>query len=239
MLLIPAIDLKDGKCVRLVRGEFDQATVYGHDPAIMALHWESQGAEWIHLVDLDASLGESGNRRAVESIRESVKAKLQLGGGIKDMRSVDFWIGAGIDRLIMGTALLEDPGLVRKAAGRHPGKIAAALDSKGTALRTWGWKVDAGRDLLETAASLASLGISLVIHTDVSRDGTQEGPNIPLTKEVAKASGLPTVISGGISGPGDLAAIRDGAPELYGAISGKALYAGTLSFGEGLAALAG
>jgi phosphoribosylformimino-5-aminoimidazole carboxamide ribotide isomerase len=237
--LIPAIDLKEGLCVRLVQGRFEDATVYGDDPAAMARRWESLGAEWIHLVDLDASLGRGGNRRAVSAIRAAVGARLELGGGIKSMGAVEFWLGEGIDRLVMGTAVVENPGLVERAAALFPGRIAAALDSLGLGLRTWGWERGAKEGLLEVAAGLPSLGVSVAIHTDVGRDGTQAGPNIPLAKEVARASGLPTIISGGVSGLGDLEDIRRLAPELAGAIAGKALYAGTLDFREGLQALQG
>ncbi|MDR2612889.1 MAG: 1-(5-phosphoribosyl)-5-((5-phosphoribosylamino)methylideneamino)imidazole-4-carboxamide isomerase [Deltaproteobacteria bacterium] len=238
MLLIPAIDLKDGKCVRLVQGDFARSTVYGEDPVETARGWEKAGAELVHLVDLDASAGNSANRAAIEAIRAAVSCRLQLGGGIKRLEDVEYWLERGIDRLVMGTAVSENPGLVREACGRYPGRIAAALDSWGTQLRTWGWRRDGGRDLLEAAASLRGMGVSLVIHTDVERDGTQEGPNIGLARKVARVSGLPTVISGGISGEEDLKAVKGQAPELHGIISGKALYAGTLTFARGKKILA-
>ncbi|MDR3154601.1 MAG: 1-(5-phosphoribosyl)-5-[(5-phosphoribosylamino)methylideneamino] imidazole-4-carboxamide isomerase [Deltaproteobacteria bacterium] len=233
MILIPAIDLKDGKCVRLVQGDFERSTVYGLDPAETARGWERSGAALIHLVDLDASTGADANRAAVEAIRDAVSCPLQLGGGIKDMNAAERWIERGIDCLVMGTAVSENPGLVREASSRFPGRIAAALDSRGGILKTWGWRRDTGRGLLEAAASLKELGVSLVIHTDVDRDGTQDGPNIALAKEVAKVSGLPTVVSGGISGEADVKAVKAQAPELYGIITGKALYAGTLDFTKG------
>lgn len=233
MLLIPAIDLKDGKCVRLVKGHLDELTVYGDDPTLMAIHWEDQGAQWIHLVDLDASFGKDNNRRAIFSIREATKCKLQLGGGIKDMETVERWIGDGVDRLIMGTAVVESPDLVKEACQRHPGKIAAALDSSGRTLRTWGWAKDGGLDLIETASKLKDMGVSLLIHTDVERDGTQDGPNVVLTREVYEASGLPTIISGGVKDISDLEKIKSTLPSLYGIISGKALYAKNLDFREG------
>ncbi|MDR1313740.1 MAG: 1-(5-phosphoribosyl)-5-((5-phosphoribosylamino)methylideneamino)imidazole-4-carboxamide isomerase [Deltaproteobacteria bacterium] len=238
MILIPAIDLKDGKCVRLVQGDFARSTVYGEDPAEVARQWERAGAALIHLVDLDASAGSDANRAAVEAIRGAVSCPLELGGGVKSMDSVDFWMEREIDRLVMGTAVSDNPGLVREASAKYPGKIAAALDSRGGVLKTWGWRRDGGRNLLEAAASLKELGVSLVIHTDVERDGTQLGPNIGLASEVAKVSGLPTVISGGVSGPGDILAVKAQAPELYGIISGKALYAGTLDFSRGKVILA-
>ncbi|MDR1079519.1 MAG: 1-(5-phosphoribosyl)-5-[(5-phosphoribosylamino)methylideneamino] imidazole-4-carboxamide isomerase [Deltaproteobacteria bacterium] len=234
MILIPAIDLKDGRCVRLVQGDFERSTVYGEDPAETARGWERAGAQLIHLVDLDASAGTEGaNTAAVEAIRAAVSCPLELGGGIKSLEAVEYWMERDIDRLIMGTAVSERPAIVRDACERYPGRIAAALDSRGGILKTWGWLRDGGKDLLETAASLKALGVSLVIHTDVERDGTQLGPNIALAAEVARVSGLPTVVSGGISGEGDVRAVKAAAPELYGIITGKALYAGTLDFGRG------
>ena len=237
MLLIPAIDLKDGKCVRLVKGLFDRATVYGDDPPAMAARWAEAGARLIHLVDLDASLGGSANREAVKAIRKRVDVPLQLGGGVKSLDAVHFFKDLGIDLLVMGTAVLENPNLVREASSLYPGSIVAALDSAGRALKTWGWKKDGGKDLLLTAASLRDLGVSRIIHTDVERDGTQEGPNIELSLKVLKASGLPVIISGGIAGEDDLRAIKKRAPGLFGAISGKALYAGTLDYSKGMAIL--
>ncbi|MDR1040351.1 MAG: 1-(5-phosphoribosyl)-5-[(5-phosphoribosylamino)methylideneamino] imidazole-4-carboxamide isomerase [Deltaproteobacteria bacterium] len=238
MILIPAIDLKDGRCVRLIQGDFARSTVYGEDPAEMARNWENAGASLIHLVDLDASAGNDANRAAVEAIRDAVSCPLELGGGIKSMESVEYWLDREVDRLVMGTAVTENPGLVREACERYPGRIAAALDSRGGTLATWGWRRDGGRDLLEAAASLKEMGVSLVIHTDIERDGTQLGPNIELSSEVARVSGLPTIISGGISGPNDVGAVKARAPELYGIISGKALYAGTLDFSRGRTILA-
>jgi phosphoribosylformimino-5-aminoimidazole carboxamide ribotide isomerase len=237
MLLIPAIDLKDGKCVRLLKGAFDKITVYGEDPPLMAERWAEAGAKLIHLVDLDASLGKTTNRDAIKAIRKRVSVSLELGGGIKDMEAVRYFKDIGIDDLVMGTAVSENPQLVREASSLYPGCVVAALDSVGRKLKTWGWKKDGGKDLLLTAASLKDLGVSKIIHTDVERDGTQEGPNIELARQVAKASSLPVILSGGVSGEEDLKAVKKEAPFLYGVISGKALYAGTLDYSKGMAIL--
>jgi phosphoribosylformimino-5-aminoimidazole carboxamide ribotide isomerase len=236
MLLIPAIDLKDGKCVRLFKGRFDKTTVYGDDPAAMAERWAEAGAELIHLVDLDASLGKTTNRAAIKAIRDRVKVPLELGGGIKDLGAVEYFLDLGIERLIMGTAISENPDLVRKSAELYPGQIVAALDSSGLTLKTWGWLKDGG-NLLIAASSLKDLGISYVIHTDIERDGTREGPNIELAAQVAKVSSLPTIISGGIATLDDLIRIKQIAPQLYGVISGKALYTEDLNFTKGKAIL--
>jgi phosphoribosylformimino-5-aminoimidazole carboxamide ribotide isomerase len=239
--LIPAIDLKDGQCVRLLRGRFEDKTVYGPDPAAMAKRWADSGAQLIHLVDLDGSLGRNEeNRRALTDIRRAVSVELELGGGLKTMESLEVWFDIGLDRLIMGTAVCENPDLVARAASRWPGRLAAALDASGRNLKTWGWRRDGGQDLLEAASGLKALGLSLVIHTDVDRDGTQEGPNLEMAASVAEAADLPTVVSGGVSGLSDLEAVaRSNNPLFYGVISGKALYEGVLDYQAGAAVLAG
>jgi len=234
MILFPAIDLKDGKCVRLFQGRFSDQTVYGH-PTAMAKRWEESGASWIHLVDLDGSRGQNqANIKAIKEIRTESKIKLQLGGGLKTMESVNRWFETGLDRLIFGTVICENPKLVEQAAARYPGKIVAALDSLGQRLRVWGWERDGQLDLFSAAVGLKDLGVSLIIHTDVERDGAQEGPNVNLTAKVAQISSLPTIISGGISGIKDLEAIKQlSPPGIIGVISGKALYEGKLDFEKG------
>jgi phosphoribosylformimino-5-aminoimidazole carboxamide ribotide isomerase len=240
MLLIPAIDLKEGRCVRLFQGRFDKQTVYGTDPVSIAQKWVSLGAELIHLVDLDGSIGlNQANRKAISAIRNSVKVPLQLGGGLKTVEDLAAWFDLGLDRLIVGTAVCENPSVVEKACGLWPGQVAAALDASGRSLKVWGWLKDAKLDLLEVAETLKELGVSLVIHTDVDRDGTQDGPNIDLAAQVAEASGLPTIVSGGISGLSDLKAVKESNIEgFYGVISGKALYEEKLDFIKGAAILA-
>ncbi|MDR2349028.1 MAG: 1-(5-phosphoribosyl)-5-((5-phosphoribosylamino)methylideneamino)imidazole-4-carboxamide isomerase [Deltaproteobacteria bacterium] len=237
MLLIPAIDIRGGKCVRLVKGDFLRETTYSDDPAEMAERWEKLGATLIHVVDLDASRGTGNNREAVKAIRERVGAKIQLGGGLKDISVLDLYADMGIDFLVMGTAVLENPGLVSLASRKHPGKTVAALDSEGDRLKTWGWEKGGEKDLLRTAATLKDLGVGRIIHTDTERDGTLEGPNAELALEVAKASSLPTIVSGGVSGEDDLRVIKTIAPELAGVITGKALYAETLDYRRGKAIL--
>jgi phosphoribosylformimino-5-aminoimidazole carboxamide ribotide isomerase len=241
VILIPAIDLKDGQCVRLFKGRFEEKTVYGSDPAAMAERWAEAGAGLVHLVDLDGSLGDNAaNHKAIREIRRRVKAALQLGGGLKTMDSLAAWVDSGVDRLILGTAVCENPGLVEAAAARWPGRVAAALDASGRTLKTWGWRRESGLDLLDVARTLGPLGASLVIHTDVDRDGTRLGPNLAMAARVAEASGLPTVVSGGVANLADLEAARDAAnPLFFGVVSGKALYEGTLDFAAGAAVLAG
>ena len=235
MILFPAIDLKDGKCVRLYKGRFDQQTVYGDDPAVMAERWADEGAEWLHLVDLDGSLGDSAaNQKALASILKRTKLKLQLGGGIRSLETAERWFGLGLDRLIMGTVVCEAPALAESIAKAFPGQLAVALDAVGPEVRVRGWREAGGRDLFEVAGSLKELGAAVVIYTDVERDGTGEGPNVENTREVARISGLPTICSGGISTLDDLARVKPLAADgVIGAISGKALYAATLDFAAG------
>jgi phosphoribosylformimino-5-aminoimidazole carboxamide ribotide isomerase len=231
LTLLPAIDLKQGRCVRLTRGRFEDETVYGTDPVAMAQYFRAQGAEWIHLVNLDGSIGNNeANRDAIIAIVKSVPAKYELGGGIRTLKDIKIWLEAGLDRLILGTAVCEEPEMVREAAKLYPGRIAASLDSAGHKLKIRGWLQDGGQDVLTAAAGLKELGISLVIHTDVERDGTQAGPNLELAARVAEVSELPTLIAGGVSGPDDLLAIKNlKAPGIIGAISGRAVYEKTLT----------
>jgi len=235
MLLFPAIDLKNGQCVRLYKGRFEEKTVYGEDPAAVAERWAAEGAEWLHLVDLDGSLGDSAaNRQALTEIRRRVDLKMQLGGGIRSLDSAQRWFDLGLDRLILGTVVCEDPDLSAQIAAKYPGRVAVALDAVGREIRVRGWRASGGRDLMETAAGLKDLGAALVIYTDVERDGTQQGPNVENTRQVALISGLPTICSGGIATLDDLNTVkplaRDG---VMGVISGKALYEGSLDYKAG------
>jgi len=240
MILFPAIDLKNGLCVRLYKGRFEEQTVYGHDPAAVAARWAEAGATWLHLVDLDGSLGDSAaNRQALTAIRARVDLKIQLGGGIRSLEIADRWFDLGLDRLIVGTLACENPELTARIAAKYPGRVAVALDAVGDDLRIRGWKESGGLKLLEVAKGLKDLGAALIIYTDVERDGTQDGPNLENTRQVAKISGLPTICSGGIANLGDLAALKPLAADgVIGAISGKALYEGTLDYAAGREVLA-
>jgi phosphoribosylformimino-5-aminoimidazole carboxamide ribotide isomerase len=241
MILFPAIDLKEGVCVRLFKGRFEEQTVYSRDPAATAERWAAAGAEWLHLVDLDGSLGDSrANRQALLGIIGRVKIKLQLGGGIRSLEDAGRWFDLGLDRLILGTVACERPDLAEEIAARYPGRLAVALDASGRRVRVRGWREDGGADLFETAAGLRDLGAALVIYTDVERDGARLGPNLENTRQVARVSGLPTVCSGGVASLEDLAALKPLAADgVVGVISGKALYEGQLDFAAGQALLRG
>ena len=238
--LIPAIDMKEGQCVRLFKGRFEEKTVYGNDPSAMAAKWQEAGADLIHLVDLDGSLGDSeANRQAIYKIRKKVSAKLQLGGGIRSFEIAEKWFELGLDRLILGTIIFEDQKLLPKLAAKYPGQVLVALDAVGENIKVRGWLDDSGHKLFTVAAELKSQGAAAIIYTDVDRDGTHDGLNLPFTQKVAEISGLPTIASGGISGPLDLEKLKPlEAFGVVGAITGKALYDGRLDYAQGRQILA-
>ena len=230
MFIIPAIDLKGGRCVRLLQGKFDQETVYGHDPAAMASRWADLGAEWIHIVDLDGSVGRKPiNQDAILDIRRTVGAQLELGGGIRDLDTISFYLDRGVDRIILGTAAHRDPDLVRRAVEQFPGRIVIGIDAKGAQVVVEGWTEQTERNYLELAEHFQGLGVSAIVYTDVDRDGMRLGPNLERTRELARHVDIPIIASGGVKDLDDIRALlpleRDG---VIGVISGKALYEGNL-----------
>ena len=235
MILYPAIDLKQGAVVRLRRGEMRQATVFNHDPADQARRFAEAGAGWLHLVDLDGAFaGKPVNRRAVEAILAAVTIPCQLGGGIRDAATLDSWLEAGIARIVLGTAALKDPTLVREACRRHPGRIAVGVDARGGRVAVEGWAETSAVGILDLAARFADAGVAAIVFTDVERDGTLEGANVAATARLAQATGIPVIASGGVSGLSDLAVLK--AAGAAGAIVGRALYDGGLDLGQALAA---
>ena len=234
MIVIPAIDLKGGRCVRLAQGRFDKETVYGSDPAGMARRWADQGAEWIHLVDLDGSVGQKPiNQEAILSIRKAVETRLELGGGIRDMETIAFYLDAGIDRIILGTAAQKDPELVKEASTRYPGRIVVGIDAKGAEVVVEGWTQGTGQDYIDLARHFEGLGVAAIIYTDVDRDGMQTGPNLERTGRLARSIGIPVIASGGVNDLDDIKALLDlEADGVTAVISGRALYEGSLDFYE-------
>lgn len=232
MIIIPAIDLKGGRCVRLLQGRFDQETVYGDDPAAMARRWADLGAEWIHLVDLDGSVGQKPiNQDAILAIRAAVSVKLELGGGIRDLTTMAFYLDHGVDRIIIGTAAHRQPDLVRQSCDRFPGRIAVGIDARGEKVVVEGWTEETGRDYIELARHFEGLGVAALIYTDVDRDGTQTGPNLERTRALARAVHIPVIASGGVNDLDDIRALLNiEADGVVGVISGKALYEGSLDF---------
>ncbi|KPM56500.1 bifunctional 1-(5-phosphoribosyl)-5-((5-phosphoribosylamino)methylideneamino)imidazole-4-carboxamide isomerase/phosphoribosylanthranilate isomerase PriA [Frankia sp. CcI49] len=236
LTLLPAVDVADGQAVRLVQGEAGSETSYG-DPREAALTWQRDGAEWIHLVDLDAAFGRGSNRELIAEVVRSVDVAVELSGGIRDDESLDAALATGAARVNIGTAALENPDWVRAAIDRVGDRIAVGLDVRGTTLAARGWTRDGG-ELYEVLARLDADGCARYVLTDVRRDGTLTGPNVELLRAVTAATKRPVVASGGVSSLDDLRAIA-AVPGVEGAIIGKALYAGAFTLPEALAVAAG
>ncbi|MGI3210356.1 1-(5-phosphoribosyl)-5-[(5-phosphoribosylamino)methylideneamino]imidazole-4-carboxamide isomerase [Roseovarius tibetensis] len=240
MILYPAIDLKDGKAVRLLRGDMAKATVFNDDPAAQARAFVDAGCEWLHLVDLNGAFaGQPVNGAPVEAILNECDVPAQLGGGIRDMATIETWLSKGLARVILGTVAVENPALVREAARTFPGQIAVGIDARDGLVATKGWAEATDVDATELAKSFEDAGVAAIIYTDINRDGAMQGPNIDATAALARAVSIPVIASGGVSSLNDLIALRDCGAHLNGAISGRALYDGALDLRQALAALAG
>ncbi len=238
MILYPAIDLKDGQCVRLLRGEMAAATVFNDDPAAQALSFERAGCEWIHLVDLNGAFaGEPVNAVAVEAILAAIKVPAQLGGGIRDMATIAGWIEKGLSRVILGTVAVENPALVREAAREFPGKVAVGIDARGGKVATKGWAEETDVEVTELARSFEDAGVAAIIYTDIMRDGAMQGPNVEATAALANAVSIPVIASGGVASLDDLRHLKTCGAPLNGAISGRALYDGAIDLAEALAVM--
>jgi phosphoribosylformimino-5-aminoimidazole carboxamide ribotide isomerase len=240
LTLYPAIDLKDGACVRLRRGEMDQATIYGTDPAAQARAWENSGFSWIHVVDLNGAFaGKPINAEAVRAILTSVAIPVQLGGGIRDLSGIEAWLASGISRVILGSAAAKNPALVREAAKKFPGQIAVGIDAKAGYVATEGWAETSHLTATELALRLEDAGIAAIIYTDIARDGMLSGLNLDETASLAARISVPVIASGGFAGLADIAALKTAAattPNLTGAIIGRALYDGSIDPAAALAA---
>ena len=238
MILYPAIDLKDGNCVRLYKGEMDQATVFNDNPAAQALAFQVAGCEWLHLVDLNGAFaGEPVNAAAVEAILQETNVPAQLGGGIRDMATIEGWLSKGLARVILGTVAVENPDLVRDAARAFPGQVAVGIDARDGRVATKGWATETDVMVTDLARSFEDAGVAAIIYTDINRDGAMQGPNIDATAALARAVTIPVIASGGVSSLADLQALKDCNAPLNGAISGRALYDGAIDLAEALALL--
>ncbi|MCE5312014.1 MAG: 1-(5-phosphoribosyl)-5-[(5-phosphoribosylamino)methylideneamino]imidazole-4-carboxamide isomerase [Nitrospiraceae bacterium] len=234
MIIIPAIDLKDGQCVRLLQGKKEDATVYSDDPASTARKWQSCGAQLLHVVDLDGAFtGSQSNIESITNIRKAVSMKIQVGGGIRDLQKIDSLFSAGIDRVILGTAAINNPDLVSKACSKYPGRVLVGIDAKKGFVAIKGWTETTEVTAVDLGKKMAELGVSGIIYTDISRDGMLQGPNIETTKEMAYELPIPVIASGGISVMDDIKNLLT-IKGLWGAITGKAIYSGTLDLTEAI-----
>jgi phosphoribosylformimino-5-aminoimidazole carboxamide ribotide isomerase len=241
LILFPAIDLKDGKCVRLKHGEMSEATVFSDDPAAQAATFERQGFGYLHIVDLNGAFaGRPVNAGAVEAILRSVAMPTQLGGGIRDISTIESWLARGIRRVILGTVAVRDPALVRDACRRFPGRVAVGIDARGGKVAVEGWAETSELSAADLARRFEDAGVAAIIYTDIDRDGVLKGLNLPSTAELARATGIPVIASGGLASIDDVKALmRPEYAMLEGAITGRALYDGRLDAREALALLAG
>ena len=240
MILFPAIDLKDGSCVRLIQGDMDQATVFNDDPGAQAAEFEALGFEYLHLVDLNGAFaGKPVNGDAVRSILDNISIPAQLGGGIRDLATIEMWLETGISRVILGTSAVRNPDLVREACAKFSGSIAVGLDARSGRVAVEGWAETSNVTASEIAARFEDAGVAAIIYTDIDRDGVLQGLNLEATKALAAGTSIPVIASGGLSSIADIAALLE--PDcagIEGAISGRALYDGRLDAAEALGLIA-
>lgn len=230
MILYPAIDLKDGQCVRLLRGEMAKATVFNEDPAAQARAFADKGCEWLHIVDLDGAVaGKPANGPAIEAILGAITIPVQLGGGLRDIDTIDTWLGAGITRAILGTAALRNPDLVREACRRYPKRIAVGIDARDGLVAIEGWTTTSSVRAIELGLRLEDAGAAAIVYTDINRDGAMTGVNVEATVELAWALTTPVIASGGVASLDDLRALKgESAAGIEGVICGRALYDGRI-----------
>lgn len=231
MILFPAIDIRDGKCVRLIQGNYDKEIIYGDSPTDMALEWEKQGAEFIHIVDLDgAKTGNSSNRKAIQAIAKAVTVPVQVGGGIRSMEMIDAHIESGVSRVIIGTAAITNQVFLKEAVTKYGDKIAVSIDARNGLVATDGWTETSDTKAIDLLKELEKIGVKTVVYTDILKDGMMQGPNFGELSTIDEASSIDIIASGGVSTKEDIAKLRQ--MNLYGAIIGKALYEGAISLEE-------
>ena len=240
MILYPAIDLKEGRCVRLLHGEMDSATIFNDDPAAQARAFEAQGFAYLHVVDLDGAFaGKPMNARAVEGILRDVNMPVQLGGGVRDMKTLESWLGKGVSRVIIGTAALRDPDFVREAARLHPNKVAVGIDARDGYVAVEGWARTSSVSAIDLARRFEDAGVAAIIYTDIARDGALKGLNLEATLALAECVGIPVIASGGLASLADVKRLLEpDCARLDGAITGRALYDGRLDPVEALKLIA-
>ncbi|MBC8269597.1 MAG: 1-(5-phosphoribosyl)-5-[(5-phosphoribosylamino)methylideneamino]imidazole-4-carboxamide isomerase [Rhodospirillaceae bacterium] len=234
MIFFPAIDLKDGQCVRLLRGDMEKATVFNDDAGAQAKSFEDAGCQWLHVVDLNGAFeGKPVNAAAVKAILAAITIPVQLGGGIRDMETIAYWLDAGVRRVILGTVALRDPDLVRRACQQYPGRIAVGIDARDGFVAVEGWAEVSQMKAFDLADLFEDAGVAAIIYTDIGRDGAMQGPNVQATTALAAALSTPVIASGGVSSMADLKLLKDaGGGLLEGVISGRAIYDGEIDPGE-------
>lgn len=237
MIIIPAIDLKGGQCVRLEQGLMEKDTVYSDDPAAMARHWQAEGGELLHLVDLDGAFaGVPMNREAIQSIVSAVDIPTELGGGIRDLQTIEAYLALGVDRVILGTVAKENPALVAEACRRFPGQIVVGIDAKNGLVAVRGWAEVTEKLAIDLAREMEGYGVTAIIYTDIARDGMMQGPNLQATAALAEAISIPVIASGGVSSLEDIRnLLQIEACGIAGVITGKAIYNGALNLREAVA----
>ena len=231
MILFPAIDIKDGVCVRLVRGDMASATIFNRDPASQARHFADAGFSWLHIVDLDGAVaGRSVNGAAVAAIRDAVDLPIQLGGGVRDRAAIEHWLALGIDRVVLGTTALRDPHLVRDAAADHPGRIVVGIDARDGHVAVEGWTETTDLGVVDLARHYEECGVAAIVYTDIARDGALVGVDVNAVAAVARQIRIPLIASGGVSSLDDIAALKAReADGIAGIVCGRALYDGRIN----------
>lgn len=237
MIVIPAIDLKDGRCVRLRQGRMQDETVYSQEPAEVARRWASEGAQVLHVVDLNGAVeGSPRNRAAIAAILQAVTIPVQVGGGIRTLETIEAYLSSGVERVVLGTAVVRDRALLQETCNRFPGRVIVGVDARGGKVAVQGWTDVADLDAADLVGRLAGLPVYAVIYTDIARDGMLEGPNLEGLRRMADACPVPLIASGGITRTEDLRQLRSLGPKVIGAILGKALYEGLLDLRSAMAA---
>ncbi|MDE0304528.1 MAG: 1-(5-phosphoribosyl)-5-[(5-phosphoribosylamino)methylideneamino]imidazole-4-carboxamide isomerase [Albidovulum sp.] len=238
MILYPAIDLKEGQCVRLYKGDMAQSTVFHKHPELQARIFRDSGCEWLHLVDLNGAIeGKPINHETVGAILSEVDIPVQLGGGIRSFETIEFWISSGVRRIVLGTAAVEDPALLKAASKKFPGRIAAGIDARDGKAATRGWVEISEIPAKDVARRYEDTGVAVIVYTDIGRDGTMEGPNIEATAGIVDAVDIPVIASGGVSRLQDLKDLKSAIPNLDGIISGRAIYDRRFDLKDALAVL--
>jgi phosphoribosylformimino-5-aminoimidazole carboxamide ribotide isomerase len=237
VIVFPAIDLKDGRCVRLRQGDMQRATVFNDDPAAQAASFERAGFEWLHLVDLNGAFeGRSANAPAIRAILSKINIPVQLGGGLRDRAGIEFWLAAGVTRVILGTAAVRNPELVKETAKAYPDKIAVGIDARDGKVAVEGWAEASSLSAADLAKSFEDAGVAAIIFTDIARDGMLQGVNVQATAALARSVSIPVIASGGVSGVGDVKKLREACAGIAGVVIGRALYDGRVGASEALKA---